>query len=987
MSYNIGPKIGIDGEKEFRNQIKQLNSSYKTLQAETKAVTAAFDANGDEQGKLQKLTEQLQKQIDVQKQKVSLLSDAVEKATAKYGEESEEVNRLKGVMYDAQATMSGLEGELKDVTRRLEQGTEEMDDLGDQTEQTAKQVVDFGDILAANMLSDAIMDGLQELGNKLGDIAQESVQAAADVSAETAQFEQTFGDMRDAATAALQEISNVTHIATTRLQGSFSKLYAFAKTTGADNEQALNLASRALMAAADSAAYYDRSIEDTLESLQAFMKGNYANDAALGISCTETTRNTKANELYGKSFAQLSEAQKPEVLLAMAEAGNAASGALGQAAREADAWTNITGELTEAWRQLLAKAGAPVLKKITPIVKKITDSLYTIAEDIDWDKFGEVVSSTIDFLIDNLPQIATGLKAVGIGFTAMKLTKTAADIGSTVKELVTMVGAAKSAGAAVKAAATAMNTTPWGLAATAIGLVATALSAVVMSSIDAQKEITKSYDTFKSTIGSLNQEYTETMEGLDGNVAAAERYLRRLEELEAEGLDNVEVQNEYATIIQALNDLYPDLNLQIDEHTGLLNQDKKAVEQYIKAQKKSAEVQAKTNLYTSLIEANEQAKLDLADVKAQYEAFKKELDLKGLDLAFNTRNKYADRQQDLSYRVAIGALEAEIAKTDAQIAALGNDIFTLGEISQTAGAQIAAGADTAAQGNAKLQESYATAKAAAEESISSQIGLWDELEEENDRTAKKIVENWKKQQQAFANYDANLKKAVDLGLDTALIQQLSDGSIQSMNILDALVNDTNLSVDEINAAFAERMDAQGNIAETLGAVNLLTMPELQQIIADAEISGQNIIQSIINGINKKLPALEKTMETAGEKKTKVAFERKLAINSPARAMIPAGEYTIGGIIKGAENMFPDLEETMQNAGQLVSASYLAPELEDFVYRASNYSPGNTTNVRTDYGGFNITINQLPGEDAEELAHRVMDVIQHEVDAKGAVFHG
>lgn len=986
MGYNIGPKIGIDGEKEFRDQIGKLNRSYKTLEAETKAVTAAFDANGDEQGKLQKLTEQLQKQIDVQKQKVSLLSDAVEKATAKYGEESEEVNRLKGVMYDAQATMSGLEGELKDVTRRLEQGTEEMDDLGDQTEQTAKQVVDFGDILAANMLSDAIMDGLQELGNKLGDIAQESVQAAADVAAETAQFEQTFGDMRDAATAALQEISNVTHIATTRLQGSFSKLYAFAKTTGADNEQALNLASRALMAAADSAAYYDRSIEDTLESLQAFMKGNYANDAALGISCTETTRNTKANELYGKSFAQLSEAQKPEVLLAMAEAGNAASGALGQAAREADAWTNITGELTEAWRQLLAKAGAPVLKKITPIVKKITDSLYTIAEDIDWDKFGEVVSSTIDFLIDNLPQIATGLKAVGIGFAAMKLTKTAADIGSTVKELVTMVGAAKSAGAAVKAAATAMNTTPWGLAATAIGLVATALSAVVMSSIDAQKEITKSYDTFKSTIGSLNQEYTETMEGLDGNAAAAERYLRRLEDLEAEGLDNVEVQNEYATIIQALNDLYPDLNLQIDEHTGLLNQDKKAVEQYIKAQKKSAEIQAKTNLYTDLIEENERAKLELRKLQAEadkrwQESYQSYVGFWGHDQAV------VEADADTAViRKTISDMTAEIARNEAVVESLGNEIFSVGNTAQVAGAQIAAGADAAAQGNAKLQESYATAKAAAEESISAQIGLWDELEEENDRTAKKIVENWKKQQQAFANYDANLKKAVDLGLDTALIQQLSDGSIQSMNILDALVNDTNLSVDEINAAFAERMDAQGKIADTLGAVNLLTMPELQQIIEDARTSGQNIIQAIINGINRKLPELKKTMAKAATKYTKEPYDIEMRIASPARVMIPSGEHTIGGVIKGAENMFPDLEETMQKAGRITSASYLVPELEDFVYRASNYSPGNTTNVRTDYGGFHITINQLPGEDAEELAHRVMDVIQHEVDAKGAVFH-
>lgn len=65
-----------------------------------------------------------------------------------------------------------------------------------------------------------------------------------------------------------------------------------------------------MRAASDSAAYYDRSIENTTETLQSFLKGNYANDAALGIAATEITRNTVANKKYAKSFQELSEAQK-----------------------------------------------------------------------------------------------------------------------------------------------------------------------------------------------------------------------------------------------------------------------------------------------------------------------------------------------------------------------------------------------------------------------------------------------------------------------------------------------------------------------------------------------------------------------------------------------------------------------------------------------------------------------------------------------------
>lgn len=53
----------------------------------------------------------------------------------------------------------------------------------------------------------------------------------------------------------------------------------------------------------------------------------------------------------------------------MVEAGNAASGALGQAARESDSWENVTGELNEAQRQLQATLGKPVMQEIIPVIQ------------------------------------------------------------------------------------------------------------------------------------------------------------------------------------------------------------------------------------------------------------------------------------------------------------------------------------------------------------------------------------------------------------------------------------------------------------------------------------------------------------------------------------------------------------------------------------------------------------------------------------------
>ena len=207
---------------------------------------------------------------------------------------------------------------------------------------------------------------------------KESIESAAKVNAANSQMTQTFGELEAKARSVIQSISKESGIMETRLQGVGTSIYAFAKTSGMDSASAMTLMQDALQATADSAAYYDRSLEETAESLKSFLKGNYANDAALGISCTETTRNAAANKLYGKSFKDLSEAQKQLTLLQMVKDAINLSGAMGQAAREADGWENVTGNLKEAWSQFQAVIGQPILKAATAIVKKLTAALQQL---------------------------------------------------------------------------------------------------------------------------------------------------------------------------------------------------------------------------------------------------------------------------------------------------------------------------------------------------------------------------------------------------------------------------------------------------------------------------------------------------------------------------------------------------------------------------------------------------------------------------------
>lgn len=215
-------------------------------------------------------------------------------------------------------------------------------------------------------------------GRKIIDFGKSAIQAAADMEAMDSQFSQVFGNFEEQASASLSRIADQAGILEERMKGSYTKIAAFAKTTGMDTTSSLELANRAMVAVADSAAFYDRSLEETTESLQSFLKGNYENDAALGLSATETTRNAAANKLYGKSFIELSEAQKQLTLLQMVEDANKLSGALGQASREADTWTNQTGNLNQALNNLKANIGKFVLPLAVQTVKMITNIINSI---------------------------------------------------------------------------------------------------------------------------------------------------------------------------------------------------------------------------------------------------------------------------------------------------------------------------------------------------------------------------------------------------------------------------------------------------------------------------------------------------------------------------------------------------------------------------------------------------------------------------------
>lgn len=425
--------------KNNQTQLKELQNEQKLLASESEKVVSSFKlqesqmgANASEADKLALAEKKIGAQSEIVARQIENLEKQLEITKKEYGENSAEANKMEAELNNAKTAFNNLNDEMK--------GTKS---VADSAQESLSEIAKA----ARAELLQQFSEKLGDISEKLVDVGKEAIEAAASMQASNAQFSTVFGDMEGQAREALNNIGKEMSIVPERLQGSFTQMASFAKTSGLDTSQALDLSTRATKAAADGAAFYDKSIESVTESLQSFLKGNFANDAALGISATETTRNAAANKLYGKSFKDLSEAQKQLTLLQMVEDGNELSGALGQAARESDGLENVMGNLKQSGTNALAALGQPLLEMLIPVFQTLGDIIKGVA---DW--FGTLPGPIKEFIVI-IGAVVTAVGVLAPIFLTMQAAATALglSIGGMIAAALPIIATAAAIAAAVAA--------------------------------------------------------------------------------------------------------------------------------------------------------------------------------------------------------------------------------------------------------------------------------------------------------------------------------------------------------------------------------------------------------------------------------------------------------------------------------------------------------------------------------------------------------
>lgn len=262
--------------------------------------------------------------------------------------------------------------------------------------------------------------------DKVVDFGKQVVEAAANVSAEASAFEQIMGGYSDTAQKKMNEIADNTGMVASRLTPYMTSMTAKFKGLGFDIGEATDLASDGLNLAADAAAFWDMSLDNSMSHLNSFVNGSYEGGEAIGLFANDTQMASYAVSQglvkQTKDWASLDEATKQATRLEYAQNMMKASGAVGQAAKESSQYANVQANLNEKWRQFKAQIGEPLLENVVnPAMQKLSglvDKASTGFQDLQkWVSENKTLLSVLGGVI--------GAVAVGMETFAIK-TKIAA---------------------------------------------------------------------------------------------------------------------------------------------------------------------------------------------------------------------------------------------------------------------------------------------------------------------------------------------------------------------------------------------------------------------------------------------------------------------------------------------------------------------------------------------------------------------------------
>ena len=222
----IKTRFELDGEKEYKAAVSEINASLRVLNSEMKLVSEQFKNNDKSVEALTASSDVLSRQILTQKEKVEALQAALKNSAERYGEADARTKRWQTSLNNAQAELVKMERELKANSDAMEKNNEDLADLDEGFDDTIGSGKGLGDVLndLTGKLGVNLPEGATNTLNSLTSLDGELALLIGGFTAATAaivEVEKALADLtleQAAAAGEIQDLSMQTGLSTEAVQ-------------------------------------------------------------------------------------------------------------------------------------------------------------------------------------------------------------------------------------------------------------------------------------------------------------------------------------------------------------------------------------------------------------------------------------------------------------------------------------------------------------------------------------------------------------------------------------------------------------------------------------------------------------------------------------------------------------------------------------------------------------------------------------------------
>ena len=207
MKQEVGASFSVDGAEKFNSEMTKIKNQIKAFGAEAKAAATSADLETSSQDKLRNSNVKLSSEMELQKKKISMLSEELKRQTSVLGENNSATLQTRTDLAKSTIALNKMQSEIQSNIESIKKLDEEenkktsfqdnclkdsksLNELNNNINSSISSFSVFGNLLKANLSADIIKTAISSIGNAISSLSKKSTEYISDEAEDLNQFKE-----------------------------------------------------------------------------------------------------------------------------------------------------------------------------------------------------------------------------------------------------------------------------------------------------------------------------------------------------------------------------------------------------------------------------------------------------------------------------------------------------------------------------------------------------------------------------------------------------------------------------------------------------------------------------------------------------------------------------------------------------------------------------------------------------------------------------